>query len=356
MPDPAHESALPDEWRMLATAPPRAHGAALGTAVIRMQPEDFIVDEELGFAPAGTGPHALLRVRKRGANTDWVARQLADHAGVRVMDVGFAGLKDRHAVTTQWFTVPLERAPADRRVPASWVGFAGDGYEVLEAHTHHRKLPRGALDANRFELRLRNWQGDDAALPARLAAIGAQGVPNYFGPQRFGRGQSNLLPYLSGRKSRLGEYAMSAGRSLVFNAVLAQRVALGNWCTLQVGDLANLDARGSIFPVEAVDDDLRARTASLELHPTGPMWGGGAVATGGAIRALEEEVAARYPTVLEGLANERMSASRRALRIAVRDLTWEKEAADVLRLSFLLRSGGYATAVLRELIDGVSAE
>jgi tRNA pseudouridine13 synthase len=133
-------------------------------------------------------------------------------------------------------------------------------------------------------------------------------------------------------------------------------VALGTWCTLQVGDLANLDARGSIFPVEALDDDLRARTASLELHPTGPMWGSGAVATGADVRALEDAVAAEYPTVLAGLASERMSASRRALRIAVRDLHWEKEAADVLRVSFLLRSGGYATTVLRELLDGVSAD
>jgi tRNA pseudouridine13 synthase len=339
---------LPSDWRRLALDPPRAHGDPPGTATLRARAEDFIVDEQLGFAPAGTGPHALLRVRKRGANTDWVARQLAALAGVRPMDVGFAGLKDRHAVTTQWFTVPLERAPLERRTAGAWLGTSGPDFEVLEAHAHHRKLPRGALDANRFELRLRDWRGDRALLRERLETVAREGVPNYFGPQRFGRQQSNLRPYL--QRSRLGEYAISAGRSLVFNAVLARRVELGSWNRLAAGDLANLDARGSIFPVTVPDDELRARTATQELHPTGPLWGSGTPDTGGEVRDLESEVSARYVAVLEGLGTVRMDNARRPLRLAVRDLQWEFEAADVLRLSFLLRAGGYATTVMRELI------
>jgi tRNA pseudouridine13 synthase len=351
---------MSDSMTSLALHPPRAHGGPFGSAAIRTVPEDFVVDEELGFAPQGEGSHGLLRVRKRGANTDWVARALAREAGVRPMDVGFAGLKDRHAVTTQWFTVPL-----GKRTAASWQGVAGEDWEVIEAHAHHRKLPRGALDANRFELRLRQWQGDRAGLEALLTRIGAEGVPNYFGPQRFGRGLSNLQPFshiAAGRtgaagaeagpprRVRLDEYALSAGRSLLFNAVLARRIEAGTWTTLLAGDVANLDARGSVFPVRGDEVDLAARAAQLDVHPTGPLWGRGGSGAEGAVAALESEVAAGFPEVTSLLEAERMAPARRALRIAVRDLTWEFED-DTLRVGFLLRSGGYATAVLRELID-----
>ncbi|MET0291017.1 MAG: tRNA pseudouridine(13) synthase TruD [Steroidobacteraceae bacterium] len=352
-------SDLPHEWIALAVDPPRAYGPVPVSAVIRTTPDDFVVDEQLGFEPNGTGPHALLRVRKRGANTDWVAKQLATLAGCRPMDIGYAGMKDRHAVTTQWFTVPLERAPAERRDAATWLDVAGEDFAVVEAHAHHRKLPRGALDANRFELTLRDCRGDRDALEARLKAISSAGVPNYFGPQRFGRGQSNLFPFLpsaeEGRRPRLGEYAMSAGRSLVFNAVLAERVNVGTWNTLVPGDLANLDARGSIFAVTDEDPTLPARVAAQDLHPTGPMAGGGAPTTTGDIQALEQRMFDAFPTVIEGLARERMAQARRALRLAVRDLTWSFETPDVLKLSFLLRSGGYATTVLREIADVTEA-
>lgn len=357
MSDSAHEdpsTGVPSAWRALALEPPRAWGAPCGEARIRVQPEDFVVDEQLGFEPQGSGSHALLRVRKRGANTDWVARQIANAAGVRAMDVGFAGLKDRHAVTTQWFTVPLGRRTAD-----SWSGAAGDGWEVLEAHPHHRKLPRGALDANRFTLRLREWRGDADALAARIAAIAAGGVPNYFGPQRFGRGLSNLAPYariLAGAvPRRLDEYALSAGRSLIFNAVLARRVAQRDWHTLHAGELANLDARGSVFAVEALDAELLARVASQDVHPTGPLCGDGSTAgslqPAGETAALEEAVASEFPAVRAGLATTRLAPARRALRLAVRELRHEFESPDMLRLDFLLRAGGYATTVLREIAE-----
>ncbi len=326
--DPEPMSDLPHAWRALAIDPPRAHGPVPGTAVIRTEPEDFVVDEQLGFEPNGSGPHALLRVRKRGANTDWVARQLADRAGARPMDIGYAGMKDRHAVTTQWFTVPLERAPPDRRSASAWQDVTGDDYTVIEAHAHHRKLPRGALDANRFEIRLRDWSGDRGALESRLHAIARDGVPNYFGPQRFGRGQSNLDPSCTtpqGRRTRLGEYAMSAGRSLLFNAVLARRVTDATWNVLQPGDSANLDARGSIFPVTDIDDALRARVAAQDVHPTGPLAGSGTPACEGDVRALEESVLAGFAPVVERLGpradvtgETRVAARRAGSRVVVR--------------------------------------
>lgn len=153
--------------------PPRAHGFPLARGILRAEPEDFVVEEELGFAPAGAGQHVLLKVRKRDANTQWVAGELARHCGCRSLDVGYAGLKDRRAIAVQWFTVP--------RTAIDWQGFQGQGFEVIEAHAHTRKLPRGALQGNRFSVRIREMPVDDSALAARLADIAARGVPNYFG-------------------------------------------------------------------------------------------------------------------------------------------------------------------------------
>src|SRR6185312_9657247 len=157
-----------------ALDPPRAHGEPLCAGRLRTEPEDFLVEEQLGFAPAGAGQHVLLKVRKRGANTQWVARELARACGCAPRDVGYAGLKDRHALATQWLSVR-----------------SGE-YEVLEAHRHSRKLPRGALAGNRFIIRIRGTTVEEAPLATRFGAIATRGVPNYFGPQRFGRGGANL--------------------------------------------------------------------------------------------------------------------------------------------------------------------
>jgi tRNA pseudouridine13 synthase len=152
---------------------------------------------------------------------------------------------------------------------------------------------------------------------------------------------------------RLGEYALSAGRSLIFNALLARRVEQGTWNALLAGDLANLDARGSVFAVDAVDDALRARVAAQDLHPTGPMWGDApaSLQPSGAVQALEHSVIEEFAPVCAGLAHARMAPSRRALRLAVRELRWTFETDDTVRLDFLLRAGGYATTVLRELVE-----
>src|SRR5579864_949147 len=142
-------SGSPLSARAAALAPPRAHALPLEPATLRAVPEDFAVEEELGFDPSGSGQHLLLKVRKRDANTAWVARALARAAGCRDFDVGYAGLKDRRALAVQWFSVPCPRAGTDLR------GLAGEGFEVLEVHAHVRKLPRGALAGNRFALRVR---------------------------------------------------------------------------------------------------------------------------------------------------------------------------------------------------------
>ena len=334
----------------LALAPPRAVEPVAGRARIRLQPEDFEVIEDLGFEAAGQGPHLLLRVRKRNANTGWVARELARSIGVRDFDVGYAGLKDRHAVTTQWFTVPSRGRSGETRSPADWVGVQGEGYEVIEAHVHNRKLPRGALAGNTFKILLREFEGDAAMLERRVNEIARTGVPNYFGPQRFGRELSNLRRGETGRGGQ--GLVWSAMRGLLFNAVLAERVQRGSWVELELGERANLDGRNSTFLVDAVDETIHSRLAMLDIHPTGPLFGAGDSGIGGEIAALEAEVLERFPEFVGPLSEARLEPGRRPLRVAVRDLSLEwLEPARAARLSFRLRPGSFATAVLRELLD-----
>jgi tRNA pseudouridine13 synthase len=346
---PGEDAAVP---LSLALSPPRAHGEAPARGRLRSVPEDFVVEEDLGFEPDGAGAHVLLHVRKRGANTEWVARELARQGGCRVGDVGYAGLKDRHAVALQWFSVP-----AGRRVPGDWVGAQGEGYEVLAAHAHRRKLPRGALAGNRFRIRVRELAADRAALAIRLDAIASRGVPNYFGEQRFGRAGANLrwleqpgAQPAAGLKRHERSLLISSARSVIFNALLARRVLDGSWERLEVGDIAILDGRGSVFGVSELTPELIERCARLEVHPTGPLWGQGEPPS--ASRALERErlVAAQLGGACDAVVAQGMRQERRSLRLSVRELQW-RFVADDLEVQFRLTRGSYATVVLREVLQ-----
>jgi tRNA pseudouridine13 synthase len=340
--------------RLAALAPPRAYGEPLARAQLRAAPEDFWVEEDLGFTPSGSGAHVLVRVRKVNANTQWVARELARLLQCRADEVGYAGLKDRRAVALQWFSVPQPRVPCD------WSGVRGADFEVLEAHAHTRKLPRGALAGNRFAIRLRPAAGSGAelgeALAARLQAIACHGVPNYFGPQRFGRDGANLERRgtdLRRLKPHERGFVLSAARGVIFNAVLARRVGELSWRQLLPGDLANLEGRGSIFAVETVDETLAARCERMEIHPTGPLWGEGSLATQAAVRELEILVAGGFPAESETCARAGLRQERRSLRLAVHELRAVVEPA-ALVVHFRLGRGSFATAVLRELIEAPS--
>ena len=347
---------IPDAWRHAALTPPTAWGEPLGTGVLRASPEDFEVEEILGFSAGGEGPHALLRVRKRGANTEWVARELARAAGCKPFEVGFAGLKDRNAITTQHFTIPRGKRAAEE-----FSGLSGEGFEVLAAAPHQRKLPRGALEGNRFVITVRGLACDSNALRERMAAIGAGGAPNYFGAQRFGRDAGNLAQVVAtaamlarGERPRSRDrsaqgFMLSAARSVLFNAILAERIAQRTWNTLCAGDVANLDGRGSVFAVPTVEAELERRCAALDVHPTAPLPGEGVSLSTGEVLMLEERIAAGFPAALAVIAQERMKSERRALRIRVRDLEHEYQG-DVLRLKFALSAGSFATTVLREII------
>ena len=335
-------------WATAALEPPRAFGPSLGSGVLRAQSDDFIVEEDLGFSPAGTGQHVLLKVRKRDANTQWVARELAKVCRCRPMDVGYAGLKDRRAVAVQWFTVPKSAQSLD-----GWTALRTSEFEVLEAHAHTRKLPRGALAGNSFTIRVRDATCSDDQLAERVGLIGRRGVPNYFGPQRFGREASNLLRITAGlRALRPPErgFVLSAARSLIFNSLLAERVRDGSWERLEAGDIANLDARGSVFAVDAADATLLERCQRLDIHPTGPMWGRGSPASQGRVFELESGVASRLSPVTRLVEEAGMEQERRSLRLAVRDLRWSGEPQAVV-LHFRLARGSFATTVLREIFD-----
>jgi tRNA pseudouridine13 synthase len=330
---------------------PAAFGGSAGRAVLREQPEDFQVREWLGFEADGEGDHVLLRVRKRSANTFWVAKQLARMAQIHPRDVGYAGLKDRDAIAEQAFTVPLRSA-----VGLNWNGLSGDGFEVIDAQRHRRKLKRGALRGNAFEIVLREFDGDAGLLERRLTEIAARGAPNYFGSQRFGRSGQNIKTALQWFESGQGPadrlqrgFAISAARSALFNLVLVQRVQDQTWNRLIPGDLANLDGSGSIFAVDVPDATLIERCDTLDIHPSGPLWHGVSAASADAKR-LEQNVASRYLTLSEGLARIAPEPERRALRMRVSDLQWQIEG-NVVRLSFRLGKGSFATAVLHELID-----
>jgi tRNA pseudouridine13 synthase len=331
---------------------PCAHGGPAGSARLRATPEDFLVREWLGFDADGEGDHLLLKVRKRGANTMWVAKQLAKMGKIHPRDVGFAGLKDRDAVAEQAFTVPARSA-----VGTSWVGVTGDGFEVLTAERIRRKLKRGALKGNDFVLVLREFAGDTAVLEQRLQILAADGVPNYFGPQRFGRGGQNIkaaLAWFGGEgpapeRAERG-FALSAARSAIFNAVLAERVHAATWNRLLDGDVVNLNGSGSFFPVQTVDDTLRERCSQLDVHPTGPMWHGDSLISAGPIAELEASVARRHQALADGLSKAGLEPERRPLRVPVRELSWRIEGSDVY-LQFRLQRGSFATAVLHELIS-----
>lgn len=345
-----HEAAA-DAVFAAALRPPCAHGVPAAAAVLRAVADDFLVEEDLGFAPAGSGAHLLLKVRKSDANTAWVAGQLARIARCPSRDVGYAGLKDRRAVAVQWFSVPRPRDTLD------WLAVSGEGFEVLEAHPHTRKLPRGALSGNFFTVRLRAPDGDGARLAAalapRVAVIAARGAPNYFGPQRFGRDGANLTRATAGL-DRLPPaergFILSAARSVVFNAVLAARVAAGSWERLEAGDLAALDGRGSFFAVDLPDEPLAERCQRLEIHPTGPMWGTGQPGCAGAVRSLEMGTAAQFAVQCALCDAAGMAQERRSLRVRVAGLKCEAES-DAVVLRFRLARGSFATAVLRELVE-----
>ncbi len=335
------QSALPN-WAY-------AYGGAQSQGIIRKTPDDFIVNEIQSFELSGVGEHAFLLVEKCGENTEFVARQLARCASVRQRDVSYAGLKDRHARTTQWFSVWLPGKP-----DPDWTILNSDSIKILQAKRHTRKLKRGSLAGNQFILCIQEWQGDKAVLEQQLQAIKEQGVPNYFGAQRFGHNANNIaraLALFAGEKisrAQRGIY-LSTARSYLFNHILSERVANHSWKQALVGDALMFDDSHSFFQVEVLDESILQRIAQLELHPTAVLWGKGEAQVAGEVMLLEQRIIDQFDDLAQGLMAFGIEKDRRALRSHVKELQWEFIGDNCLELSFSLNAGCYATSVLREI-------
>lgn len=334
----------------MTTLPP-AHGAPVLSASIRSVPEDFFVEEIDAFPASGAGEHLLLQVEKRGMNTAFAAKLLAQWAGVGEQAIGYAGLKDRHAVTRQRFSVHLPGRPA----PAVDT-LQADGLRVLGHAWHAKKLPRGALAGNRFRLVLRDVQGARAGIDARLRAIAEVGVPNYFGEQRFGREGANLgnaLAMFAGKRFARAQrtHLLSAARSELFNRVLAARVRDGSWNRGLEGEVWVLDGSRSVFGPEPWSEALAERLERFDIHPGAPLWGRGEPRTTGAARRTEESALAGDDAMAlrAGLESAGLRQERRATRLRPDAMEWEWPGDDALVLRFSLPPGTYATTVLQEL-------
>jgi tRNA pseudouridine13 synthase len=320
---------------------------------LRGTPEDFRVDERPAYQPCGAGAHLYLRVEKRGRTTRDVLRQLSAALGVSERDAGYAGLKDRAAVTTQWLSFPVARDPD----PAT---LQGDGWRVVAASRHGNKLRPGHVEGNLFEIAVRGGHLERARACAE--ALAAAGLPNFFGPQRFGKdgatgalGRSLLSPAPSpearraGRDRFLKRLAISAFQAELFNRWLAQRLADGLFAAALAGDLMKKLETGGLFLCEdpAVDGP---RVAGFEISPTGPMFGHKLRAAAGVAAEREAQVLLAEGLSLTDFARGGGEAegTRRAARLRV---AVELSALDDGYLArFELPAGSYATVVLRELM------
>ena len=328
---------------------PFAHGGPPLTGVLKSEPEDFEVEEVLGFDADGLGEHDLLWVEKRGNNTQWLADELARFAKVPQIAVGYAGLKDRQSVSRQHFSVQLPGRQVD------WSALSLPGVRVLKVARHSRKLKRGALTGNRFVLRVRAICGDRDQAHVRFEQLVQKGAPNFFGEQRFGIDGGNLERarrlFAGARMDRQQRaFALSAARSEIFNAVLAERVAQGNWDLPIAGELCMLDGRRAYFGPADPDAELCQRVVAGDVHPSGPLWGCGENPSARDCAELEQRIAAQFPEFTAGLARAQMDHERRALRVCAKELQLDWDAT-TLQLRFELPAGAYATAFVRELLE-----
>ncbi len=321
------------------------------TGVLRRQPEDFIVEEILGFEPEGEGEHVFLWIEKIGLNTQQIADRIAQLAKLPARQISYSGMKDRNAVTRQWFSVHL---PGNKAL--DWPLLNDPQITVLKAVRHLRKLRRGVHKANRFTIRLRDIEGDDTGLNNRLEEIARHGVPNYFGEQRFGFDGANLHKarqlFAGSFKAKRHQRSiyLSAARSYLFNQLLASRVSDQHWNNLLSGELLMLAGSHSVF-LQGDETELDQRLSSADIHLTGPMYGKpSGLSCEGEVAELERRVLSAYPDLLAGLEAEGLKAERRALRAIPEKLSWKIDKKQI-EFSFSLLSGCFATAVVRELVN-----
>ena len=344
------------------------------SAKLKSKAEDFIVKESISVEFSGEGEHCWLYIKKRGCNTDWVAQKIAEYCDVKQMAVSYAGLKDRHAVTSQWFSVQLPGKPTPdwtafetTFLPAKISAESTESIQVLECYRHNRKLQRGALKSNSFTITLRELSdtSDDVfeQLEQRCENIGRNGVPNYFGSQRFGRNYNNLdqaeklflNPRFRVARQKRGMY-LSAARSWMFNLILSERVKRDVWDKRLPGDVFMLDGKSACFKDdvgEQLNEEERCLSERLEhneIHPTAVLWGEGNDMVALDTAELEEQVIDQIPIYRDGLISARLKSQRRACRVVPGQFESNRQGDDFV-VSFSLPPGSYATMVLAEIFS-----
>ena len=357
------------------------------SASLKSLPEDFIVQEQIDIDFTGEGEHCWVYIEKRETNTDWLAQQLARFCKVKQMAVSYAGLKDRYAVTSQWFSVQLPGKPTP-----DWSAFetffssddSAENIRVLQSFRHNRKLQRGALKSNKFSITLRNLKHttenaqavsdhavsdhDVQQLTQRCDDIAQHGVPNYFGEQRFGRQFNNLdqaeklfSMSASGARhrsaNRLSKHKrglyLSAARSWIFNCILSERIKQGVWDKRLPGDVFMLDGKSACFidePDGESNADIVTRLDNHEIHPTVILWGEGDMMVVSQAAELEKSIIDRFAIFRDGLLAARLKAQRRACRLLPADMSCNYEQG-CFHIRFSLPAGSYATMVLAEMFS-----
>lgn len=320
---------------------------------IKQSPEDFEVEEVPAYEPSGQGDYLYLWIEKRAMGAEFFVRQLAKRFGLAPGDIGTAGLKDRHAVTRQWVSVPAAVAAALPQVE-------GDGIRVLRAGRHGNKLKPGHLHGNRFRILIRN--PDPSAgerLPPLLARLRTLGLPNYYGPQRFGHGGETVrlgLALLRGeRVSRrpnpfLRKLALSAAQSAYFNHLLGRRLVEGLFRTVLAGDVMAKWPFGGLFVAADLSRE-QARFDARETVHAGPLFGRKTFAAQADAARREAEALADTglsPAKFAGF-GKLLQGTRRHNVIYLDDLSATTDAEGV-QVAVTLPAGSYATVLLRELM------
>lgn len=337
---------------------PYALGKPEGVGILKQQSEFFKVNEQLSFEPSNEGEHEFLLIEKTQLNSEDVVKLLSQYAGLPRRAISFAGMKDKQAVTTQWFSLHLPG-----KAGPDWTQLEHPGIQVKKATRHNKKLKKGAIKCNQFEITLSKLVVDRASIERRIELIKQAGVPNYFMTQRFGYQGQNLtraytffLNKQTIKNRKMKGFLLSSARSYLFNLVLAQRVKQKNWHTGLVGDAFILDGTRQFFYNEVLSEDIANRLLTHDIHPSGPLYGIGEHPVSASVKQLEEQIFNDNAVFCDGLRAAKVESARRALRVVPSKLKFNWLDEGTLCLSFELASGSYATAVIRELINTAASQ